>query len=190
MARYVPVLIQLPEYTQLQEDDLALLLAGSPSSLLPVIFNTDLNKERSWNGTIFINAPLVSPTIIPLVNVLDNGFAPATGAPTGKFLKDDLTWAAPAGSGAADIKETEIDFGNGNYITDQTFSITDIDVSAGSQVIAYLSIKSPSDGRDVDEVMWEELLFCCKANSGNFDMFVRSLCGSVNGKFVVNYLVG
>lgn len=36
------------------------------------------------------------------------GLMPATGTPTGKFLKDDLSWDTPAGSGSTDILMVQV----------------------------------------------------------------------------------
>ena len=93
-------------------------------------------------------------------------------------------------SGSVNIKETEIDFGDNNYVTEQVFTITDADVSTSSQIMANVSIKSPSDSRDVDEILWEDMICVCQAGTGNFLLTVKSLYGSVNGKFIINYLVG
>ena len=93
-------------------------------------------------------------------------------------------------SGSTNIKETEIDFGDGNYITEGEFTVTDAEISTANQIIAQVAIKSPSDGRSVDEILWEELICMCQAGTGNFILTVKSLCGSVNGKFIINYLVG
>lgn len=92
--KYVPFLVQLPEYTQAEEDTLAASLTGTVANVLPIVYNSTLEKERSWSGTIFINSPQVSPTIIPLVSATESGLAPETGTPSGKFLKDDLTWTS------------------------------------------------------------------------------------------------
>lgn len=117
--RHVPVLIQLPEYTQLEEDDLAISLAGSPTSLLPIIFNIDLDKERSWNGSMFINAPLVSPTILPLATVAAQGDVPALGAAL-TFIRVNaagtgLEYVAIAAGG--DMLKSENLSGLTNYVT-------------------------------------------------------------------------
>lgn len=37
----------------------------------------------------------------PLTNVTTAGFAPATGTPSGKFLRDDVTWADPSTVGSS-----------------------------------------------------------------------------------------
>lgn len=97
--KLVAVTIQLPEYTQAEEDALAIELAGFPASLLATIYNSTLQKERSWNGSAFINSPVISPTIIPLATATLAGLAPATGTPSGKYLKDDLTWVTIAAGG-------------------------------------------------------------------------------------------
>lgn len=98
-TRKVHVLVDLPEYTQAEETELALALLGHPASLLPIIVNTTLNKERSWNGTIFVNSPEVSPSILPVVSATANGVVPSPGAPLGRVFKDDFSWQLLVGGG-------------------------------------------------------------------------------------------
>jgi len=44
---------------------------------------------------------------LPDMSAGEKGAVPATSTPSGKFLKDDATWATPAGSGG---KESHITF--------------------------------------------------------------------------------
>ena len=120
-----------------------------------------------------------------------SGSAPDPGAVAGttKYLREDATWAAPA-TGSANIKETEVDFGNVVSRTEQTFTITDADVSAGSQLLAQILHKAPSDARSVDEIQCEQFDILCAPAAGTFDMTMRGRSGSVMGKFIVAYLVG
>ena len=114
---------------------------------------------------------------------------PGAVAGTTKYLREDATWAAPA-TGSANIKETEVDFGNVVSRTEQTFTITDADVSAGSQLLAQILHKAPSDARSVDEIQCEQFDILCAPAAGTFDMTMRGRSGSVMGKFIVAYLVG
>jgi len=88
----------LTNYTNAEEALYALDLAGA-SAGSAVIYNTDLNLTRIWNGVAFANAPNVNVASIPLVTTTANGLAPATGTPAGNYLKDDLTWTAIPASG-------------------------------------------------------------------------------------------
>lgn len=64
-----------------------------------------------------INAGTIDGDRLPALSQTKRGGVPATGAPSGKFLKDDGTWAAPAGgsgngyvlNGAADNQATTTD---------------------------------------------------------------------------------
>lgn len=58
-TRLVPSYITATDYTQAQEDALALTLAGQASGA-SVIFNTTIGKTRVWNGSIFISIPVLS----------------------------------------------------------------------------------------------------------------------------------
>ena len=96
----IPLYMELPEYTQAEEDALAVELAGQPANLVPILFNTALSFSRRWTGSAFESVVPIAPGIVPLVTTTAQGVVPPTGTPSGKFLKDDLTWAAAAGAAA------------------------------------------------------------------------------------------
>jgi len=88
-------------------------------------------------------------------------------------------------------KQTEIDFATGFY--DKTFTISDADCTATSVIIPCLAIKSPSDGRSIDEIIWEQeiMSFAAKADTGSFVLYVKNrLAGLFFGKFIINYTIG
>lgn len=84
-------------------------------------------------------------------------------------------------------REIEVDFGTTSYQTYKVFNIIDSDVIESSKIIVCKSLKSPSDGRSSDEVFAETLELSAKAYNNNFDLYVKSLNGSVRGKFIINY---
>lgn len=77
-------------------------------------WDENANKYKMFNGTAWTNltatptahehagADVTSGTLdgdrLPALSTTKKGGAPATGTPSGKFLKDDGTWAAPAAS--------------------------------------------------------------------------------------------
>ncbi len=74
---------------------------------------------------------LVDGDDLPALSTTKKGGAPATGTPSGKFLKDDNTWAAPAGGGGGmtTLRTTSnqtINAGAGVFtdITGLTFPVT------------------------------------------------------------------
>lgn len=93
-------------------------------------------------------------------------------------------------SGGANIEEAEVDFGNVVNRTEQTFTITDADVTTASSIIAQVMHKSPSDGRNIDEIAWEPWDIYVKPGTGTFDLTMKNRLGSVMGRFIVGYLVG
>lgn len=84
-------------------------------------------------------------------------------------------------------KEVEVDFGNSPYQVDKVFSITDTDVKSDSIIMLSKSLKQPSDGRDSDEIFVETLDMSAKVKEGGFDLYIKSLNGSISGKFIINY---
>ncbi len=73
----------------------------------------NVGTSLTYSGdTRTINSSTGSGTVLPLVSTSNAGLAPETGTPSGKYLKDDGTWAtveagaSPAGSG------TEIQYRN------------------------------------------------------------------------------
>lgn len=94
-----------------------------------------------------------------------------------------------ADSGAIQIKQTEIDFGTGQYIYENAFTITDPTVTTASKILATKSFESPSDGRSSDEMMVEQLELGVKPSAGTFSLHVNSILGPVTGKFKINYVV-
>lgn len=85
--------------------------------------------------------------------------------------------------------EVEIDFGDTCYQTSGVFNIVDASVTTSSKPVVSKSIKSPSDGRDIDEIFAQQLELSAKANNGSIDIYVNSLCGSLNDKFIINYTI-
>jgi hypothetical protein len=90
---------------------------------------------------------------------------------------------------SVNIKETEIDFGTTPTL-EKTFNVIDAEVTTGSQILLTKAMKSPSSGRDIDEIRAESLELTAKALAGSFDLNVKSLSAVVTGKFIINYLVG
>ena len=91
--------------------------------------------------------------------------------------------------GSVIAKQVEVDFGV-NSVIDGVFNITDVDISISSKVIGNKALKSPSDGRDVDEIFCESLDISAKCNVGSLDLYIASKCGRVSGKFLINYFIG
>lgn len=90
--------------------------------------------------------------------------------------------------GVALAADTEVDFGS-TPVFEATFTITDENVSTTSIILAQVKWVSPSDGRDINEIMVESFDIKCAPGSGSFDMKMESRDGSVAGLFVVSYIV-
>lgn len=95
---------------------------------------------------------------------------------------------ASAPGGAADISETEIDFGT-TGVRSKTFTVTDAAVTGASNVIATQSFAAAT-GKSQDENEMDQLSLRTLPGSGQFTLFAEGLCGSVYGAFNISYLVG
>jgi hypothetical protein len=83
------------------------------------------------------------------------------------------------------ITQTEVDFGNLNYVI-----ITDANVTATSKITAQLAYDQPT-AKDLDEVEMDEIeVICGQCATGSFSMVITSLTGSLYGKFKINYMIG
>ena len=88
------------------------------------------------------------------------------------------------------VTQTEVDFGNLNYVTDQAFVITDVNVTTASHITAQLAYEAPTD-KDLDEVEMDNIVIeCGQYATGSFTMYIRGLEGSLYGKFKINYMIG
>ena len=87
------------------------------------------------------------------------------------------------------IKQTEIDFGDDNYQTEKSFTVTDADVAATDQLVGWVAYEAPT-GKDLDEVEMDVLDLKFVSGAGSFTVFTKSLEGSVYGPFKCNYIIG
>jgi hypothetical protein len=91
------------------------------------------------------------------------------------------------GGNASSIKQVEIDLGNGPYKTQGKFNIIDSDILSTSNIMVSKVVKSPSDGRQEEEMIVENYQIATKANTGSFDLYIISTLGTISGKFLINY---
>ena len=131
---------------------------------------------------------IITPSISGLLSVQ------MSGAISGRVATSDnsgnLSWqASTGGGGTINIKQTEVNWGDANFQTEKTFTITDADVSTTSQILASIANEAVS-GKDADENEVDSFVLIAKPAAGTFDLFIKSLEGSVYGGYLVNYLVG
>lgn len=87
------------------------------------------------------------------------------------------------------IKSTEVDFGT-TPLSNSSFTITDAEVTASSQIIAQVAYEAPTS-KDVDEIEMDNLQIRCQAGAGQFIMFIETADGSyLADKFKISYLIG
>lgn len=88
-----------------------------------------------------------------------------------------------------DVFQTEVDFGALPVYTG-TFTVTDANVSATSQIIAQMAYEAATD-KDLDETEMDYLDIRCAPGVGQFTMFIDSRDSSyLHDKFKINYTVG
>lgn len=98
---------------------------GTPSGKF--LKDDDTWSDASIPGHAHAGADITSGTIdgdrLPAISTTKLGGVPATGTPSGKFLKDDSTWASPSGSG---------DMLKATYDTDDDGSVNNAEALAGT----------------------------------------------------------
>ena len=119
-------------------------------------------------------------SLLNLATTSLKGLIPATGAPSGKFLKDDLTWDTLAGGGGGlTLTEFEVDFGT-KPIRSKKFTITAAGVTGSSKVIVNPS-GNVATGRVGDDWEWDAISTSAKAGTGQF-VLTCFASGRVAGK--------
>lgn len=99
-----------------------------------------------------------------------------------------MPYFPPATSGSTNIKQTEIDFGT-TPVAEASFTITDADVSATSQITGSVSYEAPTD-KELDELDMDGLDLKFGPGVGQFTIYARGTDGFVHDKFKINYLIG
>jgi hypothetical protein len=74
--------------------------------------------------------------LLNLATAALKGLVPAPGASTGRFLRDDLTYAVPAGGGGG-ASATTVEVNLGSLAFQGKFTITDAAISATSKVLCW-----------------------------------------------------
>lgn len=143
---------------------------------------SDINAPDTLERTIQATTPATPPTGESVEWTTDGKSLDMRAA------DGTLTRIGPTVAGAADIKQTEIDFGvTPRYV--QTFTVTDATVAAISQVNATQAGDAPT-GRSQDENEFEALIVRAAPGTGQFTLYVSAVEGPLVGKYKINYLVG
>jgi len=101
------------------------------ATALAIAGHTGLERtanKNAANGYAGLTTSLLNGDQLPALSTTKKGGCPMTGTPSGKFLKDDNTWATPSGSGGGvqTLKTTGDQIINGTAfqnITDLTFPV-------------------------------------------------------------------
>lgn len=174
----------ITDYTQAEEDILAATLSGAPIYSV-IIFNTTLVKKRFWGGSAFASVPDANYNSLPLVTTSVKGVVPATGTPSGKYLKDDLTWGY-----VLSIAQAEINFGLITQ-TEYNTSVTVIDsnIDTASLITCCLSATATTD-HSIDEAMISGINVMAGNIQDGVGFDILAYCDSGTfGKYKINYTI-
>ena len=103
---------------------------------------------------------------LPGLSSTKAGGVPATGTPSGKYLRDDGIFATPPGRAGATITEVEIDFGT-MVSPNTSMIVTDASVSAINKILVFPS-PTPATGRLGNDWELDSALFTALAGTGQF----------------------
>ncbi len=166
--------------------------SGTPSVSNKFITDADTRNSNDRTPTAHdhdasgIASGILDGDRLPAISATKKGGVPLTGTPSGKYLKDDATWAAPTAT--VNIKQTEIDFG-ATPISEKSFTITDADVVVTSQLIGNVAYEAPT-GKELDELEMDSLDLKFAPGAGQFMLYAKGLDGYVADCFKINFLVG
>jgi hypothetical protein len=105
------------------------------------------------------------------VSTAKHGFFPKLPTPTGKFLKDDLTWGTPSAGGVS-ITQVEIDFGS-TPVSSKSFTITNGTITGSNKILVYPS-PTPATGRVGNDFEADIVTMTGLAGTGSFTLTVVS----------------
>lgn len=150
---------------------------------------TDFNSlgDARWALLAHVHAGTDITTGLIAAARLGSGSGGAT-----KFLREDQSWQAVAGGGAAAVKTAEVDFGS-RTLREGTFAIADATVAGGQKITAWQSGEAAT-GRDADEAEFASFIVVPRSPVAGvgFTAYCRALgdlC-ELQGKFKINYLLG
>lgn len=161
-------------------------LSGIPATFAP---SAHAASHKSAGGDAIKLDELAATTDVTTLNASTtaHGLLIKLDGLTTTFLRGDGSWALP-GASSTNIKQTEIDFGT-TPVAEASFTITDADVSAGSQLIGSVAYEAPT-GKDLDELDMDGLDLKFAPGVGEFTLYARGMDGYVADTFKVNYLIG
>lgn len=86
-------------------------------------------------------------------------------------------------------KTVEVDFGSASHQTTGVFNFKDSDVTTSSNISVQKVLNPTSSGRSLDECWLQQMDVVAKPNNGSVDLYIQSLCGSLNYQFVFSYQI-
>lgn len=86
------------------------------------------------------------------------------------------------------IREVEVSFGS-TPLPQKKFTITDPKVKSTSTINVFKAVKTPSSGRNTDEIFVEQLELSAKPNNGSLVINANVITGNTTGKFILNYTI-
>ena len=106
------------------------------------------------------------------VSTAKHGFFPKLPTPTGKYLKDDLTWGNPSVGGGVTLTQVEIDFGS-TPVSSKKFTVTDAGITGTNKILVFPS-PTPATGRVGNDFEADIVTMTGLAGTGSFTLTVVS----------------
>ena len=94
---------EFPAIDSAESNVLKKTLWSSIKATLKTYFDTIYAAASHNHSANAINADTLDGDRLPALSTTKKGGVPATGTPSGKFLKDDGSWDIPSGSGSGDV---------------------------------------------------------------------------------------
>lgn len=123
-------------------------------------------------------------------NLQFEGGAKITGLPTPTNPSDAATKGYVDGlsGGSVVVTTVEIDVGP-TPVREATFTIMDVSITPTTKILAFQAGRAAT-GRTADENEWTRLHLVANPASGQFELWVMCLNGSMTGTFLIDYIKG
>jgi len=123
-------------------------------------------------------------------NLQFEGGAKVTGLPSPIDPTDAVNkqYADSLAGGSVVVTTVEIDVGP-SPVKEATFTIMDVSITPTTKILVFQAGRAAT-GRSADENEWTRLHLVANPASGQFELWVMCLNGSMTGTFLIDYIKG